>query len=177
VLRCFSIAVVLALPALCLGQDVASGPEEGKKTPPLKVHALTGPVEKETIDYAARRSDKTTVYVFVPKEKWSRPMHRFLFELGRTLGKSQKDALVVAIWLTDEPDAVKEYLPKIAQYYENTALALYEGEKAGPQDWNINDRADATVVATRGGTVLRSLGYVSVNETLAKEVADLFKKK
>jgi hypothetical protein len=167
---CFSIAL------FALAQDVASGPEEGKKVPALKVYAISGPVEKETLDYAQKRGDKATVYVIVPHDKFSRPMHRFLLELGKVLPKAQKDALVVSVWLTDDPNKTKDYLPKIAQYYEATALACYEGEKAGPEGWNINDRADITVVVCDRGNVIRSLGYNSVNETVAKEVVDLFKK-
>jgi len=174
--RTAGVVLILALPGHCLAQDVASGPEEGKKVPPLKVHAVSGPVEKENVDYASKRGDKATIYVFVPQDKWSRPMHRFLFELGRALGKAEKDALVVAVWLSEDPAKAKDYLPKIAQYYEITALTCFEGDKAGPENWNINDRADTTIVVANRGTVLRSVGYGSINETAVREVVELLKK-
>ena len=64
----------LFLPFAATGQDVDSGPENGKKVPALKVFDTTGPKQDIEVDYAAERKDKPTVYVFVQADKWDRPM-------------------------------------------------------------------------------------------------------
>ena len=94
---------------------MASGPKEGEKSQTLKVYAVTGePMDKE-VDYAGLRKDKPTVYVFVSAKDFDRPMFRYLKKLDKDLGD---DGLVVAVWLTDDVDKSKEYLPKISQYFK-----------------------------------------------------------
>src|SRR5262249_5774623 len=94
--------------------DVQSGPEVGKKVPALKVYAVTGLEENKELDYAAERKAKPTVYIFIQADKWSRPMARFLKTLEKQVQKESEDAYLIAVWLTEKPDATKKYLP-IAQ--------------------------------------------------------------
>ncbi len=167
---------VLASGSSLLAQDIDSGPPKGGKIPELKVHAVSGPVQGETLDYAARCKDGSTIYVFIQADKFSRPAHAFLRTLDQQADKQIKGSLVVAVWLTDNQQKTKDYLPKITPYYANAAITYFPGEKAGPQNWFVNDQADVTVILAHKGQVVDRFGYNSINETVAPEVLKAFKK-
>jgi hypothetical protein len=152
--------------------DVGSGPKEAVKVATLKVYAVTGEPKDKEVDYAGLRKDKPTVYVFVSAKDFGRPMFRFLKKLDEDLGD---DGLVVTAWLTDDSDKTKEYLPKIAQYFKRTALTVFGGT-AGPKGWAINPDAHLTAVVAHKGKVVKSFGYMSLNETDVPEVVETLKK-
>jgi hypothetical protein len=160
------------------GQDVASGPAKGEKVPSLKVFDATGEHQGKEADYAAERKDKPTIYLFVQQDKWDRPMARFLKRLDEAVNKAGESSLVVAVWLTDDVDKTKQYLPKAQQslQFQATALTCYPGGKAGPKDWGVNADAHLTVVAANQQKVLATFGYRSVNETDVPAVLEAFKK-
>jgi hypothetical protein len=149
-----------------------SGPKEDAKVAPLKVYAVTGEPKDKEVDYAGLRKGKPTVYVFVSARDFDRPMFRFIKKLDEDL---PEDGLVVAVWLTDDADKSKEYLPKIAQYFKGAALTVF-GTTEGPKDWGINSDARLTAVVAHKGKVVKSLGYQSLNETDAPEVIEALKK-
>jgi len=167
---------------LCAGvswcQDVASGPSRGDKVPALKVFDATGEHKDKEVDYSAERKDKVTVYAFVKADEWKRPMARFLKGLDGEVKKDFADAYVVAVWLTDEADKTKEYLPKAqtSLSLEKTALTCFPGEKTGPTGWGINADAHLTVVVAVGGKVAAVFGYNTVNETDIKAVREAVEK-
>jgi hypothetical protein len=151
-------------------QDIDSGPPKGAKVPELKVYSVSGPVQGDTVDYAAQRKEKPTVYLFIPADKWDRPMAMFIKELDKVMNKEIKDGLVVAVWLTDNQQKTKDYLPKVTQLFPNAAISYFPGDKEGPKDWFINNQADITVILANQGKVVGRFGYNSVNETVAREV-------
>jgi hypothetical protein len=167
---------LLALPCLAWGQDVVSGPDKGKKVPALKVFDATGPNKGKEVDYAAERKDRPTVYVFVRADKWDRPMARFLRGLDEAV-RPVEDASVVAVWLTDDPDKAKEYLPVAQQslQLQATALTCFTGGKAGPEGWGVNADAHLTAVVTNKGKVGATFGFRSLNETDVPAVRDALK--
>src|SRR5206468_271570 len=131
-----------------------------------KVFDATGMNKDKDVDYAALRKDKPTLYVFVAADKWDRPMARFLKTIDTQVQKDFEGVYVVAVWLTDDKDKTKEYLPKaqMSVMFEATALTCADG-KASPKDWGVNDDAHVTVVIAAKGKVTAALGYKSVNET------------
>jgi hypothetical protein len=170
--RLLTVSVLGLLAAGLARADVASGPKEGDKVATLKVYAVTGEPKDKEVDYAGLRKDQPTVYVFVSAKDFSRPMFRFLKKLDEDLGD---DGSVVAIWLTDDPDKSKEYLPKISQYFKGAALTVFGGA-AGPKDWAINPEAHLTAVVAHKGKVVKSFAYLSLNETDVPEVVGTLKK-
>ena len=50
------------------------------------------------------------------------------------------------------------------------------GETAGPKDWAINPDAHLTAVVAHKGRVVKSFGYMSLNETNVPEVLQALKK-
>jgi hypothetical protein len=172
----FALTLLAAWPAW--SQDVASGPEKGKAVPPLKVFAATGPHQDQDVDYAKERGAKATVFLFIPADKWSRPLARFLKQLDEATVKVGEDAAVVAVWLTDDPAKTKAYLP-VAQnslQLQATALTCFTGDKEGPKGWGINADAHATAVVTAKGRVAAVFGYRSVNETAVPAVRDALRR-
>jgi hypothetical protein len=170
--RLLTVSVLGLLAAGLARADVGSGPKEGEKVAALRVYAVTGEPKDKEVDYAGLRKDGPTVYVFVSAKDFGRPMFRFLRKLVEDLGD---DGLVVAVWLTDDVDKSKEYLPNISQYLKGAALTVFGGT-AGPNAWALNPDAHLTAVVAHKGKVVKSFGYVSLNETDAPDVVETFKK-
>jgi hypothetical protein len=169
--RLLSVSLLALLAAGLAHADVASGPNEAEKVAPLKVYAVTGEPKDKEVDYAELRNDKPTVYVFVSAKDFDRPMFRFLKKLDEDAGD---EGLVVAVWLTEDADKSKEYLPRIAQYFKGAALTVFAGT-AGPKDWAINADARLTAVVAHKGKVVKSFGYISLNETDVPAVVETLK--
>jgi hypothetical protein len=173
--RCLALLSLLGM-ALPLWADVASGPPVGGKVAPLKVFDVTGKHKDKEVDYAAERKDQPTVYVFI--HEWNRPVARFLRTLDEAIKQDFDKAYQVAVWLSEQPEQTKEYLPKAQQSLklESTALTVFQGEKRGPDGWGINDMAHVTVVVVVKNKVAATFGLVSVNETDARPVRMALKK-
>ncbi|MGE0609181.1 MAG: hypothetical protein AB7O62_18965 [Pirellulales bacterium] len=164
--------VAAAMASAWARADVDSGPAVGRETPALQVLGVVGDGAGETVDFAARRVGKPTVIVFVPADKWTRPAARLLKEIDGRATEANPDAAVVAVWLTTDAAKSKTYLP-IAQNslgFARTALCVDEKNAAGPLEWNVNTAAEMTVVVVAGGKVHARWGFVSPNDTVAKDV-------
>jgi hypothetical protein len=166
----------LLLPAIVAAQDVVSGPEKGTKVPALKVADITGQNAGKEVDYAAERDKKATIYLFIRADQWDRPMARFVRKLDQLV--QQEKSYVVAVWLTEDVEKTKEYLPLAQQSlkFEATALTCYPGKAAGPDGWNVNGDARLTAVIAANAKVAATFGYQSLNETNVDEVISALKK-
>jgi hypothetical protein len=185
---------LILVPVICLLASWASigradsGPAEGTEVPALKVDAVAGLVTGETKDFAAERKEMPTIYVFVQADKFDRPIARFLKVLAqelhvddtsaqrggrpRFLDKARPDVQVIAVWLTDDVEKSKEYLPKaqMSLQLSQTVWSVYTGDKSGPNGWNVDVASSVTAVVTDGAKVVKSFDYVSVNDTVVPEV-------
>ena len=164
---CLLVASVLLGVPGAFAQDIVSGPEKGKPVPALKVFAATGPHEGKEVDYKMQRKARRTVYVFIRADKWDRPMARFLRGLDMAASKDGEETAVVAVWLTDNVEKTKKYLPRAQQslQLQATALTCFPGPQEGPQGWGINADAHLTAAVVHKGTVAATFAYRSVNET------------
>jgi hypothetical protein len=101
-------------------------------------------------------------------------MAKFLKGLEKAIRKESDDALVVAVWLTDDAAKTKDYLPRAQQslQFEATALTCFDVDKAGPASWGVNADAHITVVVATQSKVAATLGYRSINETEVPAVRD-----
>src|SRR3954465_10934375 len=104
--------LVVAACVVAARADVASGPKAGDKVEDFKAFGVVGAIEGKEGSYVAERKGEPTVFVFVQQEHWSRPMARLLKTLDTDAKAADEKAAVVAVWLTEKPDAAKEYLPK-----------------------------------------------------------------
>jgi hypothetical protein len=175
--RWLGLPVLLLLTMSLKAGDVQSGPAVGDKVAALKVFDATGTHKDKEVDYAAERKDKPTVYLFV--NEWNRPTARFLRTLDEALREDADKTYAVAVWLSDNVDRTKEYLPRAQQslQLQQTALTVFPGEKRGPDGWGLNDMAHLTVVvADKHNKVAATFALVSVNETDVRKVRMAVKK-
>ncbi len=175
--RCAVGLLSVVIATLAYGEELATGPAAGA-VPELKVFDTTGPNTGSEVDYAADRKGKPTVYVFIAADKWDRPVARFLKVLDTEIAKDSDDAYLVAVWLTDDVEKTKTYLPKAQQSITlgRTALTCFTGDKSGPKDWNIHPDAHLTAVVSNDGKVVQNFGYRSVNETDVPAVREALQK-
>jgi hypothetical protein len=168
-----SLPLVLVLViATSVHAQVSSGPQAGSDVAPLNVYAVTGNRGGGEADLAADREGKPTVYIFIQADKWDRPVGRFVKTLDQELAKSHPEVESIAVWLSDDVEKSKEYLPRAQQslQFEKTALAVHPGDINGPEGWSINSDAFLTAVVAKDGKVVRSFAYRSVNETDVPDV-------
>ena len=172
-----ALALVTWAAASWAAAALAAGPEVGKAVPALKVLDVTGQNSPNEVDYAELRKELPTIYVFVPADKWDRPTARFLRKLDEAVAKQDQASYVVAVWLTDDVEKTKKYLPLAQQslQFARTALACYTADKSGPSDWQLDLAASLTVVVATQAKVADVRDYRSVNETLVPEVVESLK--
>lgn len=183
--RAFAVALGAALMlAPTTRADVDSGPKAGEKVPALKAFGVVGSVEGKETNYAADREDAPTVYLFIQAEEGGipvggRPAARFMKVLDNQITKAADKAEIVAVWLGEKAvEKHKTYLPRfqMSLKLEHTALAAFDGERAGPTGWGINADAHVTAVIAYKGKVLKSFALTSVNETDVRPVLAELKK-
>jgi hypothetical protein len=172
-----STLAVLSI-AVVARADVVSGPKVGDKVEDFKVFSVAGLFEGKEGSYVKERKDEVTVFIFVQHEHWGRPMARFIKDLDAKGKEANDKSAVVAIWLSEKPEGLKTYLPKVQMSlsFANTSLGVFEGEKSGPKDWGINTDAHCTIVVTHKGKVVETIALDSVNETDTKKVVEALKK-
>lgn len=167
-----TLAITVILGSSHAWADVASGPGEGNAVEKFKVTVVAGESSGKELDFVTERKDKPTVFVFVQSDKFTRPLARFIKVLDDKLKADRQDVDIVAIWLTDDKDKSKDYLPKAfgSLKTERTAWSLFAGEKTGPNTWGINPDADVTIVVSDGAKAKFSKGYRSINDTEVPKV-------
>lgn len=178
-MRFFATALLITIVAQQVAHaDVDSGPKVGTEVSALKVFAVTGDQAGNEVDYAAERAAKPTVYVFVPHERFDRPIARFLKELEKSVKEVGNDAQMVTVFLTDDADKTKAYLPKaqMSLQFTSNPLVVYPSAKMSPEGWAVNTDAHVTAIVVQSGKVAATFGYRSVNETVVPEVAGALKK-
>jgi hypothetical protein len=170
-----AILLFLVSPALA---DVDSGPTVGEKIPPLKVLHVVGDNEGNEADATGDRAEKPTIFLFVRTDRWTRPVARTIKLLDEKANKESEDVRLFAVWLTDDKEKTKEYLPRAQQSLrlERTALLLHPDLNTGPEHWGINSDADLTVVVTANKKVAARFGFVSPNEKVVEDLLKALKK-
>jgi hypothetical protein len=177
-MRIAFVALLTAFTALVARADVDSGPKPGEKVPELKVLSVVGDEENKEIDFAKLRGKKPTIFLFVRADRLTRPIARTMRTLDQEVDKLGGEIKLVAVWLTDDKEKTKEFLPKAQQSlkFDATTLALHPDLTTGPEHWGINADADLTVVVTSDHKVVARFGFVSPNEKVAREVLAELKK-
>ena len=165
--RCttFFFAAFLLLSS-SLPAQTNSGPSAGSKIEPLKVIAVTGDDAGQELDFAAKHAGKPAIFVFIQADKWDRPVARFLKVLDQELDKDRRDVAIIAVWLTEDVEKTKEYLPRAQDSIKlsQTVLAVYPGDKNGPPGWSINSGAHLTAILASDNRVTAAFGFRSVND-------------
>jgi len=158
--------------------DIESGPNVGTAVTALKVFAATGDHAGKELDFAADRGAKPTVYVFIPYDRFDRPLARLLKTLEKSVIEAGNEATVVTVFLADDEAAAKDRLPKVQMSLQFTSnpLAIFPSMKQGPEGWQVNTDAQLTALVVKDGKVAAKFGYRSANETVAPEIVEALKK-
>jgi hypothetical protein len=175
--RSLALAVLANLAIVAIVRaDVMSGPAVGTEVTELTVYGVTGDVQNEDVDFVAHREGKPTLYCFVPHAKWTRQAARLLKALDGRITEVGDDAAVVVVWLTENPEETKEYVPRAQQslQFENTSMAVCTDDPLGPIEWAVNLDAEVTAIVTVDGEVKKTFGFVSANDTVADDVLEAF---
>jgi hypothetical protein len=143
----------------------------------FKVMAVTGANAGSEVEYLSQRKDKTTVYLFLQGEHWGRPIARYVKVLDTKIVdgiKGEVDVQAVAVWLSDDAAKGKEYLPRaqMSLNLSRTDWSVFEGQKAGPDGWNVDIADSLTSVIIRDGKEIARFKYKSTNDT---DVPDVIK--
>ena len=168
---------IVVLSTIFARAAIESGPAVDSALPDLKADVVTGDDAGKKITFTTSRKAKPTVYVFIRADRFDRPIARYLKALDKALIELGKDTHIVAVWITEDADKTREYLPKVQQSmkFEATTLALYAEDKVGPNAWALNDRAHVTTIVTDGTKVKARFAEQSLNETNVPEVTAALK--
>lgn len=164
---CLILVMLAGLNSAVLA-DKVSGPAVKETVPPLKVHFAVPDETGEVSDVVARRGNKPTIYFVVPTKRWSRPTARLLKTLDTKINAVHSEAKIVAVWLSDDIEEAREYLPRVQRSIKlkDTFWTVNDGAASGPKTWKIDLDAESTIVVANGGNVISAKGYDSENETL-----------
>jgi hypothetical protein len=177
-MRILLIALTACLMTSRAYADVDSGPKPGQKVPPLKVLSVVGDEENKEIDAAKLRAKKPTLYLFIRADRWTRPIAKTMKVLDESVDKLDGDIKVVAVWLTDDKEKTKQYLPRAQEIlkFDATTLALHPDLTTGPEHWGLNSDSDLTVVVANEQRVIARFGFVAPNERVVSDVLKELKK-
>ncbi len=175
-MKCRALLCAVALATAALAFD-ESGPPVDKPLPSMKIYDVTGPDAGKELDAATVLKQKPGLVVFMTR--WERPPARFLKLLDTwAKGDEGKGLTVLSVFLTDDLEVQKGYLPKVqtSLKLEAIPMTVFLGPKVGPPEYQLNDRADVTVVFVKGGKVVEARGIVSCNDTDVPRVVESAKK-
>lgn len=139
----------------------------------LRVELLQSDGSYLQIDAATAANDKPIVYLLIPANRWDRPVARFMKTLDEKLSGYSAAAEIRAIWLSAEPDATKEYLPRAQQslQLQKTRLGVY-GDAEGPEGWQLGGNVQLVAIVVHRGKIAARFPFGSVNETDVPQVGE-----
>lgn len=172
--RFFVLCIAAACVQRAVAEEVQSGPAADATVPPLTVSALESGGGFEQLDVAATAAQKPLVCVLIRGDRWDRPVARMLSVLDSKLRESSAQARIVAVWLTSDVSAARDYLPRVAQSLQpqHTSYAVFEEPGGVPEGWGVSDDAQVTVAILHGGKVARAFGLVSANENDVAKIGE-----
>lgn len=154
-----------------------SGPPVGQPLPPLKVFDATGPNAGKELDYGKEYKNAPTFIIIF--NRFDRPPARFMKKFDDWAKTDEGKGLkTLAVFLTDDIDMWKDRLPKVQMSLklESFPLVICLGPKEGPQEYQLSDRVDVTVILAKDGKVVEAKGIVSCNDTDVPEFVRAAKK-
>jgi broad specificity phosphatase PhoE len=166
---------------LSVRADVESGPKVNTPLETFQFFAHTkgesGELLNRQQDLFATRKDQPTLVVFVHAEKFTRPAAQYLRKLDELVMKVHDDAKIVVVWVHGDVSTMKDYIPKVqtSLKLQQIILGTYEGDQAGPANWNLNQDAAVTTVLLQGRQAKKVWGYDTLNGTDAEAVIRAWK--
>ncbi|WP_437203419.1 hypothetical protein [Planctomicrobium sp. SH664] len=147
----------------------------GDQVKAFYVEDVTGPAAGTKLCYRCRYGNRPVVSVFARGVKGEVPT--LIQNLDGVVGNNQaKDMKAFVVLLTDEPEAHKGELKKIAEEKKvaNTPLTTFDGI-AGPPAYSISKDADVTVMMWVDGKLKVNESF-KIDELTNEKVAAVVKK-
>lgn len=172
------LLLTMTLAASELLAEISSGPNQGTSIAPLMVFAATGDHAGKNIDISADIGPNPTIYLFVPHDRFDRPLARLIKNLEKRTIEAGKGSRLVTIFLTNDEAKTKEHLLRVQMSLQFTAnpLMVYPDATKGPAEWLLNTDAQLTAIIANDGKVTASFGYRSVDETVGLEILTALEK-
>jgi hypothetical protein len=150
----FVAAALMVVPAVA---GLESGPKTGSDVAPFHVIDVTGKFKDTEVCYRCKLGDAPVVAIFA--REINAKVEKACKELNAQMTKN-KELKGFFVYVTDDADKAKDELKAIAKKHELKTLPLtvFKG-KAGPDTYNINEKAGVTVVAWNEGTVKMTKAY------------------
>ncbi len=167
------LVVSLGIVAFSTAQLSADDTAIGAAVKPLRVELLQSDGSYLQIDAATAATDKPIVYLLIPATRWDRPVARFVKTLDEKLSGYSAAAEIRAIWLSAEPDATKEYLPRAQQslQLQKAKLGVY-ADAEGPEGWQLGGNVQLVAIVVHRGKIAARFPFGSVNETDVPQVGE-----
>ena len=179
-MRLFIPAVAAGVLLFAEASFAQAEPELGTVVKPFKVIGVTGLFDGKEVDLA-KPVEHRQVYLFVAADKFDRPTARYIKALDDAVIKGIEGVNAVdvyAVWLTDDVQKSKDYVPKAHQSLRlgQTSIAVFEGARQGPDGWGIDPDAHLTAVVVRDSKIAAAFAYGSTNDTDVPKLVDEIKK-
>ena len=152
-------AVIAACGLSAYAEDVKSGLDKGARVPAFYVTDVTGPLKGEELCYRCRYGNRPVVSIFA--KEMTDEVAALTKEVDQVVGKNrdQKMAGFVVVMTTDAAKT-KPALEEVAKKHsiEQVPLTTFDGTN-GPEGYNINTKADVTVMMWVDGKVTASHAF------------------
>ncbi len=158
--------------------DLKSGLEVDAQPPAFNVTDVTGPNAGKKLCYRCQYSSRPVVSVFV--RKMDENTVKLVKQIDDVVGKQEEKKMAAFVTvLSDDPDAQEAALKKTAdeQKITHTPLTVFENG-VGPKAYNINEKANVTVMMWVDGNVTVNHAYADGDlseEAIAKIIEDTAK--
>jgi hypothetical protein len=176
--KCFAaFAAVLAVSAgFVVAAEIQSGLEKGKSVPAFNVKDVTGPnKDGDELCYRCRYGNQPVVSIFA--KEMTEEVAQLSKELDNVVAKNRDQKMAgFVVLMTENPEKAATSLATAAQKHKISQMPLttFNGTK-GPAGYNINTKADVTVMMWVDGKVKVSQGLSKADlnkETIAKIVGE-----
>ena len=158
--------------------DLKSGLQVDSHPDAFNVTDVTGPNAGKKLCYRCQYSSRPVVSVFV--RKMDENTVKLVKQIDDVVGKQEEKKMAAFVTvLSDDPDAQEAALKKTAeeQKITHTPLTVFENG-VGPKAYNINEKANVTVMMWVDGNVTVNHAYADGDlseEAIAKIIEDTAK--
>ena len=158
--------------------DLKSGLQVDASPPAFNVTDVTGPNAGTKLCYRCQYGSRPVVSVFL--RKMDENAAKLVKQIDDVVGKQEEKKMAAFVTvLSDDPDAQEASLKKTAeeQKITHTPLTVFDNG-VGPKAYNINEKANVTVMMWVDGNVMVNHAFAAgdlTDEAIAKVIEDTAK--
>ncbi len=136
--------------------EIFSGPQPGEKLPPLQATGVYGEVDGETFDFILKAGGRPHILLLQDENGVGlRGLYDVAGLIKKIANRSGKDLHMSAVFLGDDPVALKQTASGIAQHVpRNVIIGVSPDGREGPGSYGLNRNVSQTVLIAKDGKVL-----------------------